>query len=207
MEYKWLAQNGLLFLMPVIAAVIGWLTNFIAVKMLTRPIYPRKIFGLTFQGLLPKRHKELASRIAAAIAKDFLTEEHILELIRQANTDVILKDYIKQKWDEKIDDILSFAPMIQMFLPPERLAEIRDKIAEAFSGNSKEFIHILAEGLQGKIDLEETIRKNILDFDLNRLEAIIQEIARREFRYIERLGGVIGFVIGLVQAVLVYFLF
>ena len=40
-----------------------------------------------------------------------------------------------------------------------------------------------------------------------RLEKIIEEIARKEFRYIERLGGIIGFIIGLVQAVLVFMFF
>ena len=207
MELKWWMQNGLLVAMPFISGAIGWFTNYIAVKMLTKPIHPKKILGLTFQGLLPKRHKELAGRISTAIAKDFLTEENVLSLIKKANADHLLKDYIKKKWDDKIGDVLSIVPMIQMFLSPDKLGEIRDKIAEAFSGNSEDFLHILTEGLKGKIDLEETIKANILEFDLNRLESIIQEIAHREFRYIERLGGLIGFLIGVVQAALVYFLF
>ncbi len=207
MELKWLAQNGLLIIMPVISAAIGWFTNFIAVKMLLKPIHPKKILGVTFQGILPRRHKDLADKISVAIAKDFLTEENIIGFIKKVDTKEALQSFINKKWDEKIGDLISSMPMIQMFLTPDKIDGIRDKIVNAFGGSSDEFVKLLVEGLEGKIDLTDTIRENILAFDLQRLESIIEDIAHKEFRYIERLGGLIGFFIGLVQAVLVYYLF
>jgi len=197
----------ILGLMPLVSGAIGWFTNFVAVKMLLHPIQPKKILGITFQGLLPRRHGELARRISKAIAKDFLTEQNVIEFIKSANTEVVLKEFIKKKWDEKIDDILSVVPMVQMFLSPEKLHEIRDKIADTFSKNSGDFATVIGESLSGKVDLQTVIEKNILAFDLERLENIIEEIANKEFRYIERLGGVIGLLIGVVQSALVYFVF
>ena len=119
----------------------------------------------------------------------------------------MLQTYITRKWDEKIDDILSSMPMIQMFLPPEKLADIRDKIVEAFSGNADEFVKLLAQSLEGGVEIENKIRENILAFDMYKLESIIEEIADREFRYIERLGGFIGFIIGIIQVGLVLVLY
>jgi len=204
---KELSQNIILICMPFISGTIGWFTNFIAVKMLLKPINPVKFMGMTFQGLLPRRHKELAGHIAITISKDFLTEDNIISIIKAADTKELMRKYILKKWDEKIGDILSFMPMIQMFLQGDQLNQIRDKIAEAFSGNGNEFVQILADNLAGNVNLEEVIKNNILAFDLERLEKIIEEIANKEFRYIERLGGIIGFLIGLVQAIFVFFLF
>jgi uncharacterized membrane protein YheB (UPF0754 family) len=200
-------QLAMLCLMPFISGAIGWFTNFIAVKMLMRPLFPVNILGVRVQGLLPRRHNELAGRISSTIVKDFLTEENLLSIIKQADARQMLQTYITRKWDEKIDDILSSMPMIQMFLPPEKLADIRDKIVEAFSGNADEFVKLLAQSLEGGVEIENKIRENILAFDMYKLESIIEEIAHREFRYIERLGGFIGFIIGIIQVGLVLVLY
>lgn len=49
-----------LYLLPIIGAIIGAFTNYLAIKMLFHPRKP--ILGI--QGLLPKRRKILASKIA-----------------------------------------------------------------------------------------------------------------------------------------------
>jgi uncharacterized membrane protein YheB (UPF0754 family) len=193
--------------MPVLSGLIGWFTNYVAVKMLLKPIHPISILGMRFQGLLPRRHHELAKRVSEAIAKDFLTEENILEWVRKADLEQSLKTYIIKKWNEKIGDILSVVPMVQMFVKGEQLNSIRDKVAETFSVNAEEFLQQLADSIAGKIDIKDTIERNILAFDLQQLERIIEDIARKEFRYIERLGGVLGFLIGSVQALLIAFIF
>ena len=55
---------------------------------------------------------------------------------------------------------------------------------------------------QGQVDLKQMIEDNISAFDLERLEAIVHAVANREFRTIERLGALLGFVIGCVQVAL-----
>jgi uncharacterized membrane protein YheB (UPF0754 family) len=46
------------------------------------------------------------------------------------------------------------------------------------------------------------IETNIAAFDLDRLETIVNQVAQREFRTIERLGALLGFIIGLIQVAL-----
>jgi len=40
-------------LFPVIAAIIGWGTNYLAVRMLFHPRQEKRILGLSFQGVFP----------------------------------------------------------------------------------------------------------------------------------------------------------
>ncbi len=196
-------QYVILGLMPFFSGAIGWFTNFIAVKMLLKPLHPVKILGITFQGLLPRRHEKLANHIAAAITKDFLTQENIVSFIQKADTGKIIEGFVRDKWNDIIKGVLSHIPMLEMFLSEESLNDIRDNVAAAFSSNSEAFNQSLVDAIKNKVDLEEAIKENIMAFDLERLEAIIEEIAHREFRYIERLGGLIGFLIGLAQVALV----
>jgi uncharacterized membrane protein YheB (UPF0754 family) len=201
------AKTIILFiLLPLVSAGIGWLTNFVAIKMLLKPLRPKKFLGLTIQGLLPKRHFELADRISTAVARDFFTRENIAELIASTDLKPVLHAYIRRRWDERIGDILGLVPMVTMFLGQDKIDQIRDKIAEVFTDSSSTLTELLSGAVAEQADLAGIIRDNIIKFDLMKLEAIIEEIASNEFRTIERLGGVLGFIIGLAQAVLIFLL-
>ena len=62
---------------PLIGAAIGWFTNWLAIKMLFRPRKPVKILGWTLQGVIPRRHAQLASRIAETVEDRLLTQEDL----------------------------------------------------------------------------------------------------------------------------------
>ena len=57
------------YLLPFIAALIGWVTNFLAIKMLFHPRKEIKILFLSIQGIFPKRQNELADKIGDLVAK------------------------------------------------------------------------------------------------------------------------------------------
>ena len=60
-------QNLLIFTFPFIAALIGWFTNYLAVRMLFRPRKPIDLKIFTLQGLLPKKRNDVATNIATTI--------------------------------------------------------------------------------------------------------------------------------------------
>ncbi len=65
---------------PIVGAIIGYSTNWIAVKMMFRPRKAIKIgkFILPFTpGIIPKNRENIASTIASAISKHLLTEEDL----------------------------------------------------------------------------------------------------------------------------------
>lgn len=69
---------------PVIGAVIGYCTNYIAVKMLFRPLRPVYLFGrkLPFTpGIIPKGQKRLAKAIGGMIGDTLLTEEDLQHML------------------------------------------------------------------------------------------------------------------------------
>lgn len=65
---------------PLIGAFIGYITNYIAVKMLFRPYKEIKIFGkrLPFTpGIIPKRKSAVAKAVGDAVCKNLLTKSDI----------------------------------------------------------------------------------------------------------------------------------
>lgn len=69
---------------PIIGAIIGYSTNYIAVKMLFRPLYPITIgkFKVPFTpGIIPKRKPALARAIGQMVGKSLVGEEEIRQIL------------------------------------------------------------------------------------------------------------------------------
>ncbi|WP_329886768.1 DUF445 domain-containing protein [Pseudoramibacter faecis] len=59
---------------PLIGAVIGYITNYIAIKMLFRPLTPKMIFGRRVPftpGIIPRRKAQLADALGKAVFAKF----------------------------------------------------------------------------------------------------------------------------------------
>ncbi|MDX9956925.1 MAG: DUF445 family protein [Spirochaetia bacterium] len=76
----------LLFLVPpAVGSVIGLFTNWLAIKMLFRPLEARHIFGLRIPftpGILPRERERIAESLADTVANDLLTEDAVAERLR-----------------------------------------------------------------------------------------------------------------------------
>ena len=90
-----------LLLGPVVGAIIGYFTNYIAVKMLFRPFKPVYIWGrrLPFTpGMIPKSKNRIAKAIGNAVAEKLLTPDAIEENL--------LSDEIKNGISEKVNHLV-----------------------------------------------------------------------------------------------------
>ena len=58
--------------------------------------------------------------------------------------------------------------------------------------------------LQQELDLEMIVTEKVTAFSSDKLENILYQIMSKEFRFVEILGGVIGFIIGIIQVVITF---
>ena len=199
-------MNYYYFLIPIIGAVIGYFTNYIAVKMLFRPIQPINIpiLNIKIQGLLPSRRDELAESIAVSIEDNLLSIDNILEefdhdLIKE-ELNLIIEDTINKKINENFKYVM---PKMLKDISREIIVDI---IKEEVHNNFEDWMETLGERIKEEIDIKEMIEEKIKSFSLITLEELVLDIAERELKHIEYLGGVIGFIIGLGQLLLIMFI-
>jgi uncharacterized membrane protein YheB (UPF0754 family) len=55
------------------------------------------------------------------------------------------------------------------------------------------------DNVKDELDLERIVTDKVAAFSSDKLEQILQGIMSREFRFVEIIGGVLGFLIGLLQ--------
>ncbi|KGO13015.1 hypothetical protein NZ45_14590 [Clostridium botulinum] len=84
----------------IIGGIIGYLTNWIAIKMLFRPYEEKRIFGMKVPftpGLIPKEKTRIAKSVGNAIGEHLLSSEIIVKSLCSENMNNRLKIWIRQK--------------------------------------------------------------------------------------------------------------
>lgn len=99
--------------------------------------------------------------------------------------------------------LLSLNPMISAFIGPETKAKIKAAIVSEMILMLPDLAERFATGLEEHLDMQTLVTDRIRSFELEKLEQIILEISSRELRAIEIYGGVLGFIIGLLQVGLI----
>ncbi len=187
-----------LVLMPLVGALIGWLTNWIAVKLIFRPYLPVNILGYKLQGVVPKRRQELAISIGEVIEKELLSADDLLGFMKSGEVLCGIEETLSQALRVRVLDRLP------AFIPLSIKNAISDTIAEQMHRHLPSLIMEMTEKygerFKEQFKIGEMVEAKVNSFPLERLEQIILSISSRELKHIEVLGGVLGFIIGLVQA-------
>lgn len=186
-----------LAVMILVGGMIGYITNKIAIKMLFRPINPKKIVFFTIQGVFPKNKDQMAVSLADTIEKELLNTDTILDqLLNEENTSK-LKEVLIEKIASKIQNAIP--PMAKMFLGDNVDQLIQKFIDKDGDQLFNELIAMLKEKGKDAIDIRSLVKERIDTLDFVEFERIIFGLMNRELRHIEVIGLVLGSLIGLIQ--------
>ena len=168
---------------PLVGAVIGYATNFIAVKMLFRPYKPWKIGKWTLPftpGIVPKRKPALARAIGDAVGNRLFTGDDLRDLLLSDAT----KDRVVEAAMDALDLSLAFHPsedgtlmtaddLALTYLSPELWGKSKGKIVKVLS----ERILAAAKDMEVGQLIAERAREVLLEkkSSLGRLALVVNE--------------------------------
>ena len=186
--------------MILISGAIGWITNWVAIKMLFKP-HKEINFGLfKIQGLIPKRRAEIGSGIANIIQNELISVKDVIsnidreEFSKRLNAliDEVLDKNLKKKVKEKF-------PFLQMFFTDKIAKDVGNTIKDIIMGNQEKIFEIFSNYAEENINFEVIISDKISNFSLDKLEEIITLLAKKELKHIEVIGAILGGLIGVAQ--------
>ena len=106
-----------------------------------------------------------------------------------------IETFLKEKLTAQI-------PMLGMLIGEKTIVQIK----EIFINELQELFPSVDETiygtLQNELDLEKIVIEKVGNFSSDKLEDILNQIMSTEFRFVEIIGGVLGFLIGLFQVLL-----
>lgn len=186
--------------MPVIAALIGYGTKIVAIRMMFQPVEFRGVkpfFG--WQGIVPRR----AARMAA-IACDTMTDRLISagEVVARLDAERIVKEIeapLRAGIAEIAEEIAAeYQDGLWESLPEQVRRRIVRRVQDEAPSVVRELLDLVKEDVDNVFDLKDMVVTNLVK-DKALLNRIFQRAGHKEFRFIAHSGIYFGFAIGLVQ--------
>ncbi len=182
---------------PLVGAVIGGVTNDVAIRMLFRPYAAWRVGGLRVPltpGLIPRERAQIAYAIAQTFTEHVLDSDQVADLLLTDRVRATLKDKVAGMVDQ-LGGLLGANPAM--------LAMAKGMAGDVLLRE----IDALARGDGPSGDhIRERIRERIDALDVAKLEALVLGFSRKQFRAITWFGVLLGGLIGVVQVLLMHFL-
>ena len=191
----------------LLSTFTGWVTTWIAIKMLFHPRKPIRIFGLTIQGIFPKNQRLIAEKLGQVVGKELLSFDEIEQKITSPENLEKLKPEIEAHIDNFLGHKLKEVfPMLSMFIGDKTITQLK----AAFLLELESLFPVLMKGymakLQHDLDLEKIVTEKVAGFSSAKLEDILNQITKREFKFLEFVGGFFGFVIGIIEVLVTIYI-
>ncbi len=191
----------------LLSTFTGWVTTWIAIKMLFHPRKPIRILGISIQGIFPKNQRLIAEKLGQVVGKELLSFDEIERKV----TDPENLQKLKPEIEAHIDNFLTHKlkevfPMLSMFIGEKTITQLKG----AFLLELENLFPVLMKGymakLQHDLDLEKIVTEKVAGFSSEKLEDILNQITKREFQFLEVIGALFGLMIGIVEVLVSIFL-
>ncbi|MEF8889513.1 MAG: DUF445 family protein [Desulfohalobiaceae bacterium] len=191
----------ILFLSPLLGAFIGWLTNYLAIRMLFHPRRPVRIGFWTWQGLFPKRQEELAVKLGEIVENELVNHSDIQRVLGDPEFQARLRDTVRSQVDEFVDRRVTrkLPSMLASTLRGSVLERLKTLLAREVEQFIPEMVDRAGRELEYRVRFSHIVQDKVSSFSTDKLEEVLFTIMKREFRFIEVLGGLLGLIIGLFQ--------
>lgn len=190
---------------PVIAALIGWTTNWLAIKM---TFFPLEFVGkpplLGWQGIIPSKAQKMASISVDATISKIGTVREIFEQIDPKVLSAHVVCTVEPRIEEYVDEMmLKEYPTFWENLPASARKMVYERVRKSTPQLVDNLVDDIAENVEDLLDIKGMVIEK-LSSDKKLLNRIFLECGDAEFRFIVNSGLYFGFLFGLVQMAVWY---
>lgn len=188
-------------IMVSVGTLIGWFTNYLAIKLLFRPQKEINFLLFKIQGLIPKRRDEITENIAGVVEQELISVADIAEKFKGSELDEeIVNDIVDKIIGVKLQkSILEKNPLLKMIVNDSLMEKLKSYFKKAILENKEEILAEILKVVEEKIDFKEIMVEKMTNFSLDEIENIILKISKKELKHIEIIGGVLGGIIAVFQ--------
>lgn len=192
---------SLLIIFPFICALIGLVTNWLAIKMLFYPLEEKKYLGLLkWQGVVSKGFPRFAKKLANVIENEFIQIDDITNSID-----------IKKKLAENKDAIYvaiarlceenaeSLPKQFQQIVAEGGLPLLQDMLYKFLLAEGENIFKVFMSHGQEKVGIRNYVLNRTLRQGAGTIEDILFGAAGREMRFVIWYGGIFGGLLGFLQ--------
>ena len=203
---EWNVETLSLLSIPLISAVVGWLTNYLAVKMMFYPIEfigIKPIFG--WQGLIPAKRRQMAEIEVELVLGKLLSVEELAQRLEPEALTRAIQRRLTQVIRKVVNDVMTeSAPQLWAALPVQG----KNLVYQRIENDIPNVVHKMVEDFQHNVaeilDIKELVVEQLVNSP-SLINEIFLTAGSKEFPFIIRSGFYFGFLFGLPTMLLWHF--
>lgn len=193
------------WLLPVGGLVVGYITNFLALKLIFRPVHPIKIGPLTIQGLFMKRQNEVSEEYARILSEELLTSEKIFEFVVRNNCMESLADIARKHVKNVVDTTTGSTKktVLKLAFGTAKYERIKHLAAEMFVQELPSSLTSMFDYADRSLQIGQTLEFKLKSLSKIDFEDVLHPIFREDEFTLIVVGAVLGAIAGLIQMALI----
>lgn len=185
---------------PLGAALIGWATKILALKMM---FYPLEFKGikpyLGWQGQIPRLAPKMAAQMVDSMTSDIIAPQEIFDQLDPDELVRELQEPLRAATAQIVDAImLSLQPQVWRAMPDQVKELIVKGVELRMPAASREMFEQFQEQLDQYFDVKDMVVTKLVS-DKAKLVEVFDDMGGASFKFFARAGLVFGFLIGLLQ--------
>jgi uncharacterized membrane protein YheB (UPF0754 family) len=219
-EFQFIARSGIWFggtigllqmtlwvlfheplIMPAFGLIVGWFTDWLALKMIFNPKEPIRILGVEWQGLFLKRRKEVAADYGALIADEIITPRKVLEAVLKGPLSDRVFAMVRRQVQASLDRNTGLArPLVVMTVGSSRYRDMKRTITTKVMDRLPDTMTYLEDYARDSMDVRNLLIQKMQALDELQFEALIRPAFEQDEWILITVGALLGFTMGEAQA-------
>ncbi|HEY0450952.1 hypothetical protein [Actinophytocola sp.] len=187
------------WVLPLGGAVIGWVVNWIGIKLIFEPVFPRKIGPVLFHGLFLRRQPEVSDVLAGIIADDIINMKNIGDELLHGPRSDRTRQMLERSLRPAIDSAVGFArSAVRVGMGTERYDRIRDAVAS----EAVEFAAAFGDaefGRRQSTKIKRFVARQLRQLRYDEFNELLRSAIKQDEWLLFVHGGVLGIGAGLIH--------
>lgn len=192
------------WVLPVCGVAVGYLTNWIALNIIFRPIEEVRFGPLRLQGLFIKRQRNAAEKYAEIVAQEVVTMGNIAENLMYGSQSDRTRKMIRDAIRPEVDRTVGIAgPIIRMTTGRRQYERLREAFATESVEQTMEPLHDPEFNQERSKAIEGWMAERIKQLPPEGFVELLRPAFEEDEWMLILLGAVLGFIAGWIQLLVV----
>jgi len=188
------------WILPVGGLIVGYLTNWLALKLIFSPTEPRYFLGMKFQGLFIKRQVEVSKGYSRIIAENIMTMPKIFDSIFNGPSSDKLVQIIEKHVNESIDQTVGYGSvLLRLTSGSDSYDGVKTIACQRLVEEIPAHIHLIFDYAKQALDIEHTLEEKMTSLSPEDFVGFLRPVFQEDELKLIIVGAVLGMIAGFLQ--------
>jgi len=192
-------------IMPLFGLLTGWITDYVALKLVFVPKFPKRILGVfTWQGLFFKYRDEVTDMYGDLVAKEVITPHNMIEAVLRGPMSDRLFALIQNTLEAEMDRQVGLArPLVVMAVGGTGYRQVKELVADLVLRQIPDTAIQLEQYAADALDIRATVVEKMREMSQDEFEQLLRPAFQQDEWKLIAVGALLGFFVGELQVLIV----